>query len=427
MSRKMKDSGVEWIGEIPVSWQVEKLQYHIQEINKQNNPIETTYILSLNNKTGVIPYEERDNMGNKAKEDVSQYKIAYPNTFVMNSMNVIIGSVGISRYYGCISPVYYVFKSTQETELRYINYIFKIERFQKELRKYANGILEIRLRISVHDTLRRFIPIPSYKEQIKISNFLDKKCGNIDIVIQKTRISIEEYKILKQSLITQACMKGIRNEGKIKSSNVAWIGNIPKDWKIYRIANLYQERSESGLEELPILTVSINSGVSDREIADEEKDRVFVRSEDRTKYKRVYPGDLVYNMMRAWQGAFGAVRVEGMVSPAYVVAKPKDGIEIDSRYMEALLRTSGATEEMHRYSRGIVDFRLRLYWPEFKNIRICLPPIEEQKEIADFIDRKSQEIDLLINKKEQFISELENYKKSLIYEYVTGKKEVPES
>ena len=93
MSREMKDSGVEWIGEIPVSWKVEKLQYHIQEINKQNNPIETTYILSLNNKTGVIPYEERDNMGNKAKEDVSQYKIAYPNTFVMNSMNVIIGVI----------------------------------------------------------------------------------------------------------------------------------------------------------------------------------------------------------------------------------------------------------------------------------------------------------------------------------------------
>ena len=178
------------------------------------------------------------------------------------------------------------------------------------------------------------------------------------------------------------------------------------------------------MEELPILTVSINSGVSDYEIADEDKDRVFVRSEDRTKYKRVYPGDLAYNMMRAWQGAFGAVRVDGMVSPAYVVAKPKPGVQLDSRYMEALLRTPAAIEEMHRYSRGIVDFRLRLYWPEFKNIRICLPPLEEQMEIADYIDQKSAELDALIAKKEQFLAELENYKKSLIYEYVTGKKEV---
>lgn len=427
MSREMKNSGVEWIGEIPEDWKVERLQWHLQEINKPNNPVKTEYILSLNNKTGVIPYEERDNMGNKAKEDYSQYKIAYPNTLVMNSMNVIIGSVGISHYYGCISPVYYVFKASDKTELRYINYVFKIERFQKNLRKYANGILEIRLRISVHDTLRRLIPIPSYEEQCKIADFLDEQYEKLDSVIEKTKASVMEYQKLKQSIITHACMNGLKNERKMKNSEVAWLGNIPEEWKVYRIANLYQERSESGLEDLPILTVSINTGVSDREIADEEKDRVFVRSEDRTKYKRVYPGDLVYNMMRAWQGAFGAVRVEGMVSPAYVVAKTNDGIEIDSRYMEALLRTSEATEEMHRYSRGIVDFRLRLYWPEFKNIRICLPPIEEQREIADYIDRKNEEIDRLIKKKEQFISELENYKKSLIYEYVTGKKEVPES
>lgn len=113
MSREMKDSGVEWIGEMPEEWKIERLQWHLQEINKPNNPVKTEYILSLNNKTGVIPYEERDNMGNKAKEDYSQYKIAYPDTLVMNSMNVIIGSVGISHYYGCISPVYYTdaFKS----------------------------------------------------------------------------------------------------------------------------------------------------------------------------------------------------------------------------------------------------------------------------------------------------------------------------
>ena len=130
-------------------------------------------------------------------------------------------------------------------------------------------------------------------------------------------------------------------------------------------------------------------------------------------------------MMRAWQGAFGAVRVNGMVSPAYVVAKPKNYIGIDSRYMEALLRTPAAIEEMHRYSHGITDFRLRLYWPEFKNIRVCLPSYEEQTQIADYIDSKTAEIDTLIYKKELYLSELGQLKKSLIYEYVTGKKEVP--
>lgn len=244
-------------------------------------------------------------------------------------------------------------------------------------------------------------------------------------MIAETRRTIEEYKALRQSIITETVTHGVRKTAPMTESGVDWIGKIPLGWKVYRIANLYEERTENGLSELPILTVSINTGVSDCEIADEDKDRVFVRSEDRTKYKRVYPGDLTYNMMRAWQGAFGAVRVDGMVSPAYVVAKPKPNVNIDSRYIEALLRTPTATEEMHRYSRGIVDFRLRLYWPEFKNIQICLPPFDEQREIADYIDNKAKEIDKIISQKQQFIHEVETYKKSVIYEYVTGKKEVP--
>lgn len=427
MPRQMKDSGIEWIGEIPCDWKVARLGGKLQEIKVNNSPVQTEQVLSLTIESGVIPYEEKGNQGNKAKENVEEYKLAYENTLVVNSMNVIIGAVGISKYFGCVSPVYYVFKTTESSELRYVYYLFTNVGFQKEMRKYAKGILEIRLRISASDMLKLLVPTPSLEEQIRISDYLDEKCQYIDSVLEQTRSSIEEYKKLKQAVITQAVTKGVRGNRLMKDSNVEWLGNIPADWNVYRIANLYDERSESGLEELPILTVSINTGVSDHEIADEDKDRVFVRSEDRTKYKRVYPGDLAYNMMRAWQGAFGAVRVDGMVSPAYVVAKPKKNVELDSRYMEALLRTSEATEEMHRYSRGIVDFRLRLYWPEFKNIRICLPPIAEQIEIADYIDEKSAAIDALIVKKEAFVAELENYKKSMIYEYVTGKKEVPQS
>lgn len=239
MSRKMKDSGVEWIGEIPEKWKVERLQWHLNEINKINNPIETDYILSLNNKTGVIPYEERDNMGNKAKEDCSQYKIAYPDTLVMNSMNVIIGSVGISHYYGCISPVYYVFKSNNRTELRYIDYIFRIERFQKELRKYANGILEIRLRISVHDTLRRLIPIPDFKEQCKIADFLDNCCEYIDEIIYKTGLSIKEHQKMKRTIVTELVTFG---SDCYKSRIKKWdLEKIPKNWRKVRLKFLMSD------------------------------------------------------------------------------------------------------------------------------------------------------------------------------------------
>lgn len=420
--RQMRDSGVEWIGNIPDNWLTDKLMWHLEEVNISNNPIQTDDILSLTIEAGVIPYEDKGNQGNKAKEDVSQYKIAYPNTLVVNSMNVIIGAVGISKYYGCVSPVYYVFKASKGTDLRYIYYIFTNVGFQKEMRKYSKGIMEIRLRISTSDMLRRVIPLPNFEEQTRIADFLDSQCAYIDNIILRTSESIEEYRKLKQAMITQAVTKGVRGNRPMKDSGIKWIGNIPEGWDIYRISSLYEERREQGEDSLPILTVSINSGVSDRELSDEENERIFVRSEDKTKYARVYPGDLTYNMMRAWQGAFGAVRVDGMVSPAYVIAKPK--IEIDSRYMEALLRTQAAKQEMKRYSYGIADFRMRLYWGYFKCIKVCLPTLEEQKEIADYIDEKSKELDDLVKKKEAFLEELESYKKSMIYEYVTGKKEV---
>lgn len=127
--------------------------------------------------------------------------------------------------------------------------------------------------------------------------------------------------------------------------------------------------------------------------------------------------------MRAWQGAIGTARVDGVVSPAYETARPKT--KLDSRYIEYLLRTPNAIEEMHKYSYGVADFRLRLYWPEFRNIHICLPSYEEQCEISDYCDRKSQEITSTINSMQKLITTLDSYKKSLIYEYVTGKKEVP--
>ena len=422
--RKMRDSGVEWIGQMPEEWELERLQWHLEEVVIKNNPIQTTQVLSLTNKKGVIPYEEKGNQGNVAKESYDGYKIAYPDTIVANSMNILIGSVGYSNYYGCVSPVYYVFREKPNNDLKFINYIMQIPQFQKELRRYANGILEIRLRISAGDILRRLCAFPNYEEQKRISAYLDNKCGRIDEVIALQEKIISRLNEYKTSLVTEAVTRGIKQDSCMVESNIKWIKRIPKHWKTFRVANLYEQTSEDGLEELPILTVSINSGISDRELADDEKDRVFVRSEDRTKYKRVRPGDLAYNMMRAWQGAFGAVRVDGMVSPAYVTCRPKSGVEIDTRYIEYLFRTPIAIEEMHRYSHGIADFRLRLYWPEFKNIRLCLPPIEEQMEIADYIDEKTAKIEATIKMREDTIAKLQEYKKSLIYEVVTGKKEV---
>lgn len=202
-----------------------------------------------------------------------------------------------------------------------------------------------------------------------------------------------------------------------KDSGVAWLGAVPGHWAVERITNLYREVTEAGNDDLPILSVSIHSGVSDDEAAPEDLDRKVSRSDDRSKYKQVQPNDLVYNMMRAWQGGFGAVQVYGMVSPAYVVARPRSNAP--SKYVELLLRTSGAVEEMRRRSRGVTDFRLRLYWDEFKDMRIALPPVSEQEAIMRFLDREVGKIDGLVAEQERLIALLKEKRQAVISHAVT--------
>lgn len=420
--KEMKDTGIEWVGLIPKNWYIRPLYACLDEINQKNSPIVTMNILSLTNTDGVIPYSERGNQGNKSKENLEDYKVVYPNTIVANSMNILIGSVGLSKYEGCVSPVYYVYSAKSQIDIRYMNYLFQTEPFQKRLRQFANGILEIRLRVSSHDILHQKVAVPDYDEQQVIADYLDETCSQINEIIEEVKASIDEYKELKQAVIFEAVTKGLDKNVEMKESTIENLESIPSNWEIRRIATLYEESKETGREDLPILMVSINTGISEGEVGDDDRIRKVVRSEDKSVYKVVHCNDLAYNMMRAWQGGFGAAQVEGLVSPAYVVARPK--CELDSRYVEALLRTPIFTEKIRGLSYGVADFRLRLYWTYFKNLRICFPPLEEQRQIADFITAESKKLDALIHEKLELVVELEAYKKSLIYEVVTGKRRV---
>lgn len=420
--KEMKDTGIEWVGLIPKNWYIRPLYACLDEINQKNSLIVTMNILSLTNTDGVIPYSERGNQGNKSKENLEDYKVVYPNTIVANSMNILIGSVGLSKYEGCVSPVYYVYSAKSQIDIRYMNYLFQTEPFQKRLRQFANGILEIRLRVSSHDILHQKVAVPDYDEQQVIADYLDETCSQINEIIEEVKASIDEYKELKQAVIFEAVTKGLDKNVEMKESTIENLESIPSNWEIRRIATLYEESKETGREDLPILMVSINTGISEGEVGDDDRIRKVVRSEDKSVYKVVHRNDLAYNMMRAWQGGFGAAQVEGLVSPAYVVARPK--CELDSRYVEALLRTPIFTEKIRGLSYGVADFRLRLYWTYFKNLRICFPPLEEQRQIADFITAESKKLDALIHEKLELVVELEAYKKSLIYEVVTGKRRV---
>ena len=266
------------------------------------------------------------------------------------------------------------------------------------------------------------IPFPPVDEQRLIVSFLDRETAKIDALIAEQEQLMELLKEKRQAVISHAVTKGLNPDARMKDSGVEWLGEVPAHWKVDRLGTLFRERAEPGNSELPILSVSIHHGVSDSEMSDEELDRKVSRSEDRSKYIRVQKDDLVYNMMRAWQGGFGTVRVEGMVSPAYVVARPTD--PLITQYVEHILRTPPAIEQMRRQSKGVTDFRLRLYWDEFKNIRVPVPPSKEINAINAAISAMDLKFSTLTSECASSIEVLKERRTALISAAVTGKIDV---
>jgi len=276
--------------------------------------------------------------------------------------------------------------------------------------------------LSVEAVSRLVVPYPPHEEQKAIGAFLDRETAKIDVLIAEQEKLLTLLAEKRQATISHAVTRGLNPDAPMKDSGVTWVGEVPKHWKIVRLGTLFREVNEPGHEDLPVLSVSIHDGVSDKELDESELDRKVSRSDDKSKYKAVQPGDLTYNMMRAWQGGFGSVAVQGMVSPAYVVARPTS--EFITSHVEMLLRTPKAVLEMKRHSRGITDFRLRLYWEEFKTIQVALPPKDEQSEIGAFIDAEVIKLDELQSAAEATITLLKERRSALIAAAVTGQIDV---
>lgn len=414
---KMKNSGIEWIGEIPGDWKVERLQWYIEEVKVSNNPMQTDRVLSLTNKAGVIPYEEKGAQGNVAKEDYTQYKLAYPNTIVANSMNILIGSVGICNYFGCVSPVYYVFKPTQKANLFFINYIMQTISFQKELRRYANGILEIRLRVSANGILKRKIAIPSFEKQKSVVDVINKKCAAVERLIENQQKQIEKLKEYKQSVITEAVTKGLDPSVPMKDSGIEWVGNIPSHWRVSPNKYLMKKQKDvcSIYKGDNVLSLTMKGVV----IRDLDAGGKMPSSFD--GYQKIKRGNLLMCLfdIDVTPRCVGLIECDGVTSPAY----------------SQFIMSTRALASYYNYYYLMVDYTKELLHMA-KNLRHSLtedqfglilspqPPISEQQQIADYLDKKCAEIDKLISVKQQKIDKLNEYKKSLIYEYVTGKKEV---
>ena len=220
-------------------------------------------------------------------------------------------------------------------------------------------------------------------------------------------------------LRTRNIIEQIR-QGEIPKGYIRTVSGIsPTDWKRYTFGDIYTERKEPGSEELPLLMVSIHSGVSDGEVDEEDLPKKVKRIADKSQYKKAVSGDLVFNMMRAWQGAIGTVRTTGMVSPAYIVAEPNDTVY--PLFMDYYTRTPQMINQIDRQSYGVTDFRKRLYWDSFIPIGCILPPVAEQQKIAAILTTQDKVIEL----KEKRLAEKQRQKKYLMQQLLTGKKRLP--
>ena len=415
---EMKDSGVEWIGDIPTNWRRSKLKYLGEYINGYAfKPADWSskghQIIRIQDLTG-------SNSGEPNYFDgILDEKYRVVNGDILVSWAATLDAFVWKKEDGWLNQ--HIFKAVPNEKIvkGYFLWLLKVA-MDNMNNDDKHGIVMQHVTIGLFNNY--VVPLAPYTEQQAIADYLDKTCSKIDEIIAEAKASIDEYRKLKQSVIFEAVTKGLDKNVEMKDSTIEFISSIPLNWKVCRIATIYEESKETGREDLPILMVSINTGISEYEVGDDQRIRKVTRSDDKSIYKVVHRNDLVYNMMRAWQGGFGAAQVDGLVSPAYVVATPKS--DVDSRYIEALLRTPIFTEKIHGLSYGVADFRLRLYWTYFKELRICLPPIDEQREIANYIANESKKIDRLIKEKTVLINDLEAYKKSLIYEVVTGKRRV---
>lgn len=424
--RKMKDSDIEWIREIPEGWEISKVSYFyevqlgkmLQPQKKSETDTEEKYLCAANVGKNSLSLDTLKTMWFSQTEK-HQFDLKEGDLLVVEGGDV--ASCAIIE-----TPVRNLFFQNALHRVRPLHNesVAFLRYWLMTAKSYGYIDLICNKATIAHFSKEKFIalPIPVISQDIqsKIVSFLDFECKQIDDLLSKSRSSIEEYKKLKQAVITQAVTKGVRGEREMKDSGVEWISEIPANWTVKRGKQLFSEtneRSETGSEEL--LTVSHITGVTPRS----QKNVNMFMSESLVGYKICHNGDLAANTMWMWQGAIGVSKFHGVISPSYNTYRQKTN-DYYFEYLDYLLRIRPLIDAYTIHSTGITLSRLRLYPDSFLSLYFIIPPITEQKEIANYLDAKCAEIDKLIAKKEQLVKELDSYKKSLIYEVVTGKREV---
>lgn len=426
MARAMKDSGIAWIGEIPEEWEVGRIgnlyAERKEKVSDRNFPP-----LSVTMK-GILPQ-----LSTAAKTDShDDRKLVCLGDFAINSRSDRRGSCGISPYDGSVSLINIILTPRREMHPVYYNWLFHSTMFSDEFYKWGHGIVDDLWTTNWQDMKRITVPIPDYREQERIANYLDAECARIDAVIEQTRASIEEYKKLKQAVITQAVTKGIRPNRPMKDSGIKWVSGVPCDWNTPKVLQCLKMPITDGPhttpelfdEGIPFISAEAVSTGNGRISFDHMRGYISQEFYEECCKKYIPQIDDVYMIKSgATTGRVAIVdtdRVFTIWSPLAVFRADKERIlpmflfySLQADYVQKQIENGWSYGTQQNIGMRVLE-----------RIKLCVPPVNEQSSIVAYLDEKISRVNHLIAIKERILSELENYKKSLIFEYVTGKKEV---
>ena len=439
-----KYSAVEWLGDIPKHWESNRLKKYLIERNEKNTPVKTDNLLSVTMYQGVIPVSEKQgNGGNKPKENLENYKISYPNDIVLNSMNVIVGSVGLNKYMGLISPAYYaLYNRNKNNNIKFFSYIFHNPFFQKGLFGLGNGIMykesedgklnTIRLKIPMEKLNQVVLPCPSISEQNQIISFLDTETARIDNLISKQEKLIELLEEQRKSIISHAVTKGLNPNAPMKDSGVEWLGDVPEHWEVTFIKYITKKIS-SGKTPLGGAEVYTDEGViflRSQNIYNDGlhlDDVSFIPHEIHASMKSsaVKKNDVLLNITGGSIGRTCLVDCEiGEANVNQHVCIIRTSKDKYAKWLSVFMKSNSAQSQIFYSQTGAG--REGLNFSQIGNMRLLFPPFVEQQEILDFLDQENLRFDNLILKQQSLIEKMKEYRASIISHAVTGKIDVRE-
>ena len=423
----MKDSGIEWIGEIPEGWEVAPIRSCFDEVRTKNTNGQEQNALQFKFGNIISKTNFNANADNYVADAITNYTVVLPDTVMINGLNLNYDfkslRVALVKEKGVITSAYLaIFPDRKKISPQYATYLFKGYETKMAFHNMGAGI---RKTLGYKEFKNQPLLLPSEKEQNKISAYLDSKCSHIDIMLSKIRSSIEEYKKLKQAVITQAVTKGVRGEREMKDSGVEWIGEIPKEWVCEKIK----------------YATSISRGLFNHRPRNDERyyngKYPFIQTGDvanATKYivsysqtlnelgksvSKEFPKGTLTMTIAANVGDVAILNFDAYFPDSVVGFVPNKNI----RTLYLFYVFSAMKDEFIRTAIKSTQLNLNIDRVKETFIPVTLN-VNEQCEIENYLESKCAEIDGLIAKKEQLVKELESYKKSLIYEVVTGKREV---